>query len=616
MKPPAPPIIRSETAFTLTILAAWMLLHLYRGVVDDAKIYAMQGLFHLHPAHFQQDIFFRYGSQDRYTLFGALFAPVIALLGLEHAAWALWIISQVALAAAGWALARRLLERPQALLALGLLYGLELSYGAQGVFYVFEDFLTPRPLAEALVLWSIVAALENRQLRSMLLLLGALLIHPLMAAAGVGVVAGMRLTSRARRVARWRWIVALALLALVVLAGCWALGGRMDSGWLSQLAQNTPYLLPSEWAASDWARTAVPLIVLWMVMGLPPQGAHRRLAGAALAIALAGLGLTVLAEALRLTLLIQAQPWRSQWLAVVLATLSLPMLGEQLWRAGTAARAALLLLIATYLLHDLLYCVAIGVAAIWLARRACHESISPRASRIAFACATALLALAAAWDGLMRLYSIGRPYEVVSGPWLVEMARRLARDSALPALLLSGLWIYVFRSRHLHRGALVTALAGLVCLLLAPVTWTQWTQVNFTPQLYRAFQPWRERIAPQTEVLWLKDPLYAWMLLERPSYLSGAQLGAELFSRPAAVVIARRLAALRPFLSLEGLWGSRELAGGWRYEPQTLAELCAVADVRYIVTAQNLSASPLMAAPTGSWAARDGLQLYGCATRP
>ena len=616
MNPPAPPAIRSETAFALAILAAWMLLHLYRGVVDDAQIYAMQGLFHLHPANFQQDIFFRYGSQDRYTLFGALFAPVIAWLGLEHGAWALWIISQLALAAASWSLARRLLERPQALLAVGLLYSLELPYGAQGVFYVFEDFLTPRPLAEALVLWSIVAALESRALRSALLLLGALLLHPLMAAAGVAVVAAMRLSSWARRAARWRWVVALALLAFGVLAGCWALRGRMDSGWLSQLAQNTPYLLPSEWAASDWARTAVPLIVLWMVMGLRPQGEHRALAGAALASALAGLGLSVLAEALRMTLLIQAQPWRWQWPAVVIATLSLPRLGEQLWRAGTAARAALLLLIATYLLHDLLYCVAIGAAAVWLAHRACHESISPRASRIAFACATALLALAVAWDGLMRLYSAGRPYEVVSGFELVEMTRRLARDSAMPALLLSALWIYLFRSRHRHRRALVTVVAGLVCLLLAPVTWTQWTQVSFTAQLYRAFQPWRERVAPQSEVLWLKDPLYAWMLLERPSYVSAAQLGAELFSRPAAVVIARRLAALRPFLSLEGLWGPRELAGGWRYEPQTLAELCAVADVRYIVTAQNLSAPPLMAAPAASWAARDGLQLYGCATRP
>src|SRR6185437_5464129 len=176
--------------------------------------------------------------------------------------------------------------------------------------------------------------------------------------------------------------------------------------------------------------------------------------------------------------------------------------------AGVAGRAALLLLIATFLLHDLLYCVVTGVVAIWLGHRAFRHEIPPHASWIAFGASCVVIALALTWDVLMRIYSAGRPYEVISGAPLVEMARRLTRDSALPALLLTGVWLYAFLSRHANRALHVTAAAGLGCLLLTPVTWIQWTHVTFTASLYRAFEPWRERIAPGTEVLWLKDPLY------------------------------------------------------------------------------------------------------------
>ncbi len=631
---------RPQVAFALVILFSWLLLHLYRGVVNDAVVYAMQGLIHLHASPFRQDIFFRFGSQDRYTLFGVLYAPLIGVLGLEHAAAALWIGSQVALAAAAWTLARRLMDEREALLAIGLLFVLELSYGAQGVFFVVEDFLTPRLLAEALVLWSIAAALDRRGMKkSAVLLAAALLIHPLMAAAGVGVVVWIRMIApRARGAAFWVALASAAMIAAVMLSGGALMHARMDLSWLALLAQNTPYLLPSRWATTDWARTAVPLITLWMAIRVLPAGEHRTLAVGALVVALTGLALAVLAETLRITLLIQAQPWRWQWTATVVATLSLPPLAMRLVRAHAAGRAALLLLIATYLLHDLLYCLPIGASAVFLSRRAGSASRSgsspvspasplPSASpalpagqestavRLAVWCALGLVGVALAWDVLMRVYSAGMPFEPVPGAPGIEMARRLMRDSALPALLLSGVWSYTFFSHQRIRCAVVSATACLGCLLLLPVTFAQWTHVGLTAGLYRAFQPWRQRIAPEAEVLWPKNPLDAWVLLDRPSYLSGPQLGAELFSRPAAMVLARRMRALRPFLALEGVSGTR-LPAGWSYEPQSLTDLCAASDLRYVVTRQTLAAAPLAVAPAAAGSGFAGLRLYACPAPP
>jgi hypothetical protein len=618
----------ATVAFTLVVVATWMLLHLYRGMVNDAVIYAMQGLVHLQPRVFQHDIFFRFGSQDRYTLFGALlYAPLIRALGLEHATVALWVGSQAALAGAAWTLARRLMGRSEALLAVGLLYALELSYGAQGIFYVVEDFLSPRILGEALVLWGIAAALGESRLCSGLCLIAALLIHPLMAAAGVLVVVWLQINrTEARRAARWIGPALAGAIAAAALLGSAVLSGRMDFGWLALLGQNTPYLLPSHWAGSDWARTAVPLATLWLAMRVLPVGVHRRLAGAALGVALTGLALAILAESLRLTLLIQAQPWRWQWAAAVVATLSLPPLALRLAGAGSLGRAALLLLAATYLLHDLPYCVPVGVLAVVLAWRlpdgpanaappAAAEPATARGARLAVVFAWGVFSVALAWDVLMRVYSAHRPYGGVSGAPVIEILRRLTRDSALPALLLACLWRYAYGSRRPNRSAVLASLAALGCLLLMPVTVSQWTHVTFTAGLVRAFQPWRQQIAAGAEVLWPDDPLYAWQLLDRPSYVSTPQLGAELFSRPAARILAQRVQALRPFLSLEGFWGPRPLPAGWSYEPQTLADICAASDVRYVVTAQPLASAAVAAAPAGVGAPFAGLHLYACSPR-
>src|SRR5580704_2242820 len=152
----------AAAAFILCALALWMVVYPYLGLQGDAILYSMQGLAHLRPDLFSNDLYLRFGSQDRFTVFGSIYAQAIKLFGIDHAAQILTLLSQAALMTAAWHLARRLMCAAYALLAVCLLLVVNQTYGAQGIFHVVELLVTPRTLAEALVLWGTAALLANR----------------------------------------------------------------------------------------------------------------------------------------------------------------------------------------------------------------------------------------------------------------------------------------------------------------------------------------------------------------------------------------------------------------------------------------------------------------------
>src|SRR3954468_14057916 len=72
-----------------------------------------------------------------------------------------------------------------ALLAVGLLLALPGFYGSGHIFSYTEDFLTPRLPAAALALASLTAALSGRTKTAVGCIVAALLIHPIIACAGL-----------------------------------------------------------------------------------------------------------------------------------------------------------------------------------------------------------------------------------------------------------------------------------------------------------------------------------------------------------------------------------------------------------------------------------------------
>jgi hypothetical protein len=477
---------------------------------------------------------------------------------------------------------------------------------------VVEDFLSPRPLSEALVLWGSCAALARRDVRAMLLMFAAMLIHPIMGCAGIMLLIWLRGIMPHPKAAAF---MAVIFLGGLVMAGDTRLGSaaRFDDEWFHIIAQQTPYVLLSQWSGSDCARAAVPLATLWIGVLWPISATGRVMAIAAFGLGVSGLLLAMVGgDALHWILIVQAQPWRWMWFAVSLAILSLPAISAGLWAAGLRGRCALAVLAAAWLTHDTPYGAVIALLAVglvWRGRGApAALGLWPR--RWLLCTALGLLALGLAWEITTRFLAVQfAAVEIPDHPWLTQL-RRLTHNGYLPALPLCAFWWLVF-----HRPS-VTGLRTLgVCFLLAclalwPVTVRQWTRVTFEPSVFQAFSGWRNRIPEGTEVLWAQNPLYAWIDLQRPSYISVPQLGTTLFARPAAVVMRQRLLALQPFLFRERIFRSN---GFLTLAPDmTLADLCARSDVRYVVTRQDMGATPIDALPGDIELPYRGLQLYQC----
>ena len=55
----------------------------YRGILHDSQLYAVQVMNRVEGGAYSDDLFFRYGSQDKFSVFSLVAAPLVRVLGLE-----------------------------------------------------------------------------------------------------------------------------------------------------------------------------------------------------------------------------------------------------------------------------------------------------------------------------------------------------------------------------------------------------------------------------------------------------------------------------------------------------------------------------------------------------
>jgi len=65
-------IVHTAAWRLLLIGALWLSTHRYFGIVHDGRLYTVQALRALDPARWTDDLYFRFGSQDAFTVFSAL----------------------------------------------------------------------------------------------------------------------------------------------------------------------------------------------------------------------------------------------------------------------------------------------------------------------------------------------------------------------------------------------------------------------------------------------------------------------------------------------------------------------------------------------------------------
>jgi len=604
--PPVPTgssIIRiAAPPLALLCVAAWMLAHPYQGIFHDANLYTLQALAHLHPA-LAQDVFLRFGSQDRFTAFSPIYAAAIRMLGPDHAAALLTLTSQVALIAAGWYLARNVIpSRPSALLGVAMLIVIPGNYGPDRVFAVIEPFLTPRMGAEACTAAGIAAALSGRRLWSGALLIAGLSLHPVMAAAGVVLLfihyVALPHPGIAAPVVKLG-IIGLLVAAFALPAGEW---GRLGPDWLALVSERSPYLFLSHWTLDDCGRAGVVLTTL-IVGSFGRKSPLRRLCLSAALTLLAGIALTGLGcDVLHVTLITQMQPWRWEWLATLVAALNLPFIVITHWQRGAPGRSTGLLLLAAWIFgvgaFALITCLT-ALMSLSFAR------LKPRELRLVFWGSCAVMALALTWRIASNLEFAEFHGMDDSLPVWLRRCMSFVHDGFAPALLIGiAAWIIVKR-RALAASWICTALAIAAIGAVWPWTWKSWNREEFPRPLAAKFALWQDVIAPGDEVLWSESPLSSWVLLHRPNYLSGIQTAGLVFSRESALEFARRADALAGVLDPATFLVWNHAGAHLSLTPEALERLCRLRVFAYLVTGADLAQQPV--------AVINHLKLYACA---
>lgn len=567
----------------------WSLSHLYRGLDHDAHLYALQALSRLHPELYAQDIFFRYGSQDSYTVFTSAYAWLIAQVGLDEAASLLTLASTTLYFLGAWLISDKLSGRRVAGLATGLLIVCELYYGGFQVFKTAEEFLTARLPAEAAGLCAVAAWLSGRHWLCAVLLLCAALTHPLMAVPVIALVA-LLATPRSMHV-RLYVAAVFALAGSVAVAQISPAGPirLIDEEWLSIIRLRSYYLFPTTWSLDGWSRTAVVIATLALGTIARPLSLLSDISRAALAVGAAGLVLSLATEIWPLQILIQGQPWRWLWIGSVIALVCLPAIAQTLWQGHGAGRVSTVLLCAAWLMLEMSGgLLALLAAVVWALR----ARMPDRTVMLLNVLGIGIALVTVGWS-LSNLHTVLQwNLELGKEPLVIEKVRNVFGLTVPAIAVVVAVWLVATRLPARVASLIMASLLVAVVPLVARPTIDQWTQRAFAQSTLQAFADWREIVPAGTEVLWLWNPVATWLLLERPSYMSLSQSAGLLFSRQLAIEIDRRTRVLEPLGDKDVLIIGNSKTGSFRpFSRDALAAVCQDRQLGFVVANEEVGAT-------------------------
>jgi hypothetical protein len=629
----------------LVVLALLLLVNAvvlpYHGLYHDARLYAAPIIERVTPGSMADDLYLRYGSQDRYCIFTPLMVPLTRCLGLELSFFVGYLVSK---ALFFWALLRLVWllvpERLVALAALVYLAAAPLPFGGNEVFHLNEPFLTPRIAACGLVLLALEQALAGRALVAIGACAGAMVLHPVMALGGLLVV----VTWWALRYLPLRLFLALCGLAIVaggiatvVQPIGYRLFGNMDDEWYEVVFQRNFFIDPVNWSLGDWLRIALVAGCVAASAWMNPRERHFPVA--LLLVAAVGMAGTLAALHWHYTLLIQASPYRTIWLTDLLG---IPLGFRACWllarqTTGPVPLAAVLLAVALtidwnplllpriWIIPLLMPLCIIGVRG--LRKTPARPDWAARAALWTIGLTSVLLffldvrfvvgAMRAPPDFDLDLY----PLHVVM--WAGQYAFKLPLVM-LAIGLIALLGRRIPRSRVLAGALALSWLAylGVVFALDASPSYSARHSPRFS-QVKQATDFLRQRAAGQERplcVYWYTDLRDIWYIAGAQSYLHVVQMSGCGYNRATALEGKRRAWLVRAF---EGpavhrhplgdpLWHRAQLdfLRNPANQPPTLADLKALcSDEQLDFAILEDAFDGLYSATTGRWFIYDCAQL-------
>ncbi|HVC00897.1 MAG TPA: hypothetical protein VND80_01715 [Steroidobacteraceae bacterium] len=539
-----------QLSLVLLLAVLWTLTHQYGGLTRDAHIYAFQAFARIRPA-LQTDIYLRNTSQDRFTLFSPIYAACIRTLGLHMAGALLLGFCAAWFLTAAWFFANEVTNRDLAWFSVAMLILTVGVYGAYGIFHYSEDYLTARSPAEALVVTAFACQFGGKRLLALLAVTLALMLHPLMA------FPGLLMLLCAWTSLRWNAIGTAGGIAAALVISSAAVLGRVSSGplavmdpaWLEVVRERSQFLFLQLWHWRDWDLNARPfLTVAFAALVSRDDPRLRKLCIGALLVGGSGLAVAGIAGAIGpVALLLQGQAWRWDWVTSVTGVILIPASFVRLWRDATVGPFCAILLVLAWTLPSVDGTAAVGAAiALWAVR----TRIGPPLGRYLRWAAIGLAALAVVWAIGNSWTYLSSKLDLHDGALLLQRLRNIFGLKPFSLLLV----LLVWRALRRFSGfwlplSLSTALLA-VLIVTTPFAFSTPPIPGLTARR-DVFTNWRRAIAPSASV-YVDDggdsPIFAWLTLRRPSYLSVDQSAGVVFSRKTALEIRRRANVLRPLM--------------------------------------------------------------------
>lgn len=537
------------------LFSAWMLAHPYAGIRHDGIFYAADAMYRLDRSALGQDLFFLAGSPFDASVFGELYAAVIAAIGMVPASWTLYVGAQLIWGVTAIAWAARFLPARWFLVGAACLVLLPRSYGSGLVFKLAELQVTARSFAEPLALLALLALSRRRPAAGLALLTIAALVHPIMALPAI-IAGGWLLMTQ------WRLpLLARACLAVVGFVLVYALAaagtlGTMDGDWLETTRQRNPFILPSEWDLEYLARIGAPIVVLLAASRrLAPD--LRQLTQALAIAAVSGLLLALIGGSQEAALLLQAQPWRASWVALWAAPFAAVAAA---WSTWARARGESLMYLATVPSSLVFFYGSMPVISWLVLLHAAALGFWPSAevrgrawSRLGAAWLCVFLGLAVVQVGAVIYMLVARP-EAWSGE-SIRSAREVGALWLGWVLAPAGLLLLRFLARPSARGRGIAV--GAMAIGLA----TAVAMLDGRSAEFRQREAWIRSGLPQVRaaignaepVFWPGRLATVWLALGRPSYVSMEQMAAQMFDRTLSEEGRRRIALIGALGGRDGL---------------------------------------------------------------
>jgi hypothetical protein len=334
----------------------WLLLfdalaNPYAGLVHDSRLYALQAMSLLNPDMFANDLYFQFGSQDAFSIFSLIHSQFVRLFGVYSGTAFLYTISRGGFLLSALIFLRHFFnDRFKAFFVVCLITCGPLHYIS---FDINEPFLTPRIAALGLSMLGFSSAFRQAPIASMLFILLAGLMHPLITLAPAVIIF-------------FYWLINHNRKALMIMAGGGCLGilvlllktdallklnffDVIDIEWWKIIRNRSTYLFPFEWTRDEWYGLFAGLLALIFSFRYLNK-IQKQFLSLVLACVISGILLTLLtAYIIPLALPFQLQIWRSSWILRIVSPAIAIIWGQSLWQQGQISKriAALIVMLPT-----------------------------------------------------------------------------------------------------------------------------------------------------------------------------------------------------------------------------------------------------------------------------